>query len=174
MCGCSAAARLPLSCTWSLRCLSAVLLCWLSQFLRTAPCSGAGVRTAWAPPGAEPSFERSTSWTRLSTPPSAATESPPVAPTSASSSSHPPGGRDVSTGSVRCGGRSPRVGDLPAGGQFFGRSSAWTLLSTLPSSVSEPPLSAQTSARSSFCSCRGESRHEKKNTDESVQSLLMT
>lgn len=171
MCRWSAAARLPLRCTWSLRCLSAVLLCWLSQYLRTAPCSGAGVRTARAPPGAEPSFGRSTSWTRLSTPPSAASENPPVAPTSVSSSSRPPGGRDVSTGSVRCGGRSPRVGDLPAGGQFFGRSSAWTLPSTLPSSVSEPPLSAQTSARSSFCSCRGESRQEKK---KSIQSLLMT
>ncbi len=141
----NSAALLSISCTLFLH-------CWLPVFLQTALCSGAGVRTVWAAQCDGPFFERNTSWTPLSTPPSAASETPLVAQISASSFSYLPERWPVSTWSLWCGEEGQSVRGLPAGGLFFGRSTAWRLLSRLPSSASELPLAAPTSARSSSCS----------------------
>lgn len=166
------AASLSISYTLFLHCWCGILLCSLQVFLQTAPCSGAAVRTVWARSGGERFSERSTSWTRLSTPPSAASESRRVTPISASSFSCPLKTWVVSTASPLCEEGARSVRGLPVGGLFFERSTAWKLLSRLPSSISEPPLATRTSAHSSSYSWRGQ--EVSKDTDEEVCSSLST
>lgn len=118
--------------------------------LHNGSTSGAGVRTVWGLRfgGGQPS-EHSTSWTRPSTPPSAASETLQVTRISASSSSCQCWTWVVKTETLGCGGRGwPGTGS-PAGGLFCGHSTAWRPLSRPLSSVSEPLPAARTSAPSS-------------------------
>lgn len=100
-----AAPGASVSCTLSPHCwcelrLCSLRLCSLPASLRMDSCSPAGFCTLSSPAGAERFSERSTSWTRLSTPPSAASETPRGALRSASSSSYPPSSWAVSTESL--------------------------------------------------------------------------
>lgn len=77
-----------ISCTLFLHCWCGILLCLVPVFHQTALCSAAGACTAWTHPGGERFFSvRSTSWTRLSRPPSAESETRQSTLISSSSSS---------------------------------------------------------------------------------------
>lgn len=146
-------ASLSISCTLFLHRWFRILLCWVPVFLQS---SAAGVRIVWARPGGEQFSWHSTSWTPLSTPPSAASVTRQATLISASSFFYPLTRWAVGTGSLLCGERGWSVRGLPVGELLSGRSTAWKLLSRLPASVSEPPPAARTWARSSSCSWGGE------------------
>lgn len=136
-------------------------------------CSVAGVRTVWGQAGGERFFERSTSWTRLSTPPSATSETLQVNRISVSSSFYPEERWVVSTEKLRWGERGWSARGLPADELFSERNTAWKLLSTPPFSVSGLPLVAQTLALSSSCSW-GDQEVNKYHTGGKKSTLVST